>query len=177
MVYRHWSARPVKLAGRTYPQSGHPKPNGFWFDVDDSWKRWCISVRFRINRLRYSHEVTILDPSRVLLLETAEEIDRFTRAYGHDLSSHIEPLQGPEEMRAFADQYGQDLFAGIRKHFSACILWGEVAQRHAGIIVAPYIPERSTAYLWYAGWNCAGGCVWDLSVIRLGRAHPTETGA
>ena len=177
MAYRHWSAHPVQLAGRTYPQSGHPKPNGFWFDVDGSWKKWCAAVGFRPDRLRCFHEVAVIDPSRILFLETAEGIDRFTREFGHDLSAHIEPLQSSEDMRAFADRYGQDLFGEIRKQFSSCILWGEVAQRHAGVIVAPYIPERSATCLWYAGWNCAGGCVWDLGVIRLGRAHAAETGA
>lgn len=176
MVYRHWSSRPVRLTGRTYPQSGHPKPNGFWFDVDDSWKEWCEAARFRPERLRFFHEVTLLDLSRVLFLKTAEDIDRFTREYGHDLSAHIEPLQGPEARREFADRYGCDLFGDIRRHFSSYILWGEVAKRHAGIVIHPYIPERSATYLWYAGWNCAGGCVWDLAVMGLGRARPAPPG-
>ncbi|MBN2242050.1 MAG: hypothetical protein JW793_05115 [Acidobacteria bacterium] len=182
MAYYHWASHPVKLKGMRYAQSGHPKPNGLWFDVDGSWKRWCEAARFRLQGLRYRHIVTVLDASRVLFLGKAEQIDLFTQRYGHNLSGHIQPLQSPEEIDAFARRYGRDLLSDILEQFSRYIQWSEVAKKYAGIIIKPYFTKRSRNHLWYYGWNCSGGCIWDTSIIRLGRPRrmdgprPLETG-
>ncbi len=169
MTYYHWASDPVKLRGKSYAQSGHPKPNGLWFDVNGSWKRWCEAVQFRLEDLRCCHTVTILDTSRVLFLRNEKDIDVFTRQYGRDISSHIQPLQSPEDLNAFARQYRSDLFGDILGQFSNYIMWGEVAETYSGIIINPYSRARSQTYLWYYGWNCAGGCIWDTSVVRLGK--------
>lgn len=168
MTYYHWASDPVKLRRMSYPQSGHPKPNGFWFDVNESWKRWCQSTQFRLEALRYQHTVTILDTSRILFLRKARDIDVFTREYAHNLSGHIQVLHSTTDTDAFARQYGRDLFSDIQKQFSNYIMWGEVAEKYSGIIINPYSRARSLTYLWYYGWNCAGGCIWDTRVIRLG---------
>jgi hypothetical protein len=169
MSYYHWASNPVKLHGTSYPQSGHPKPNGLWFDVNGSWKRWCETMQFHLVDLRYRHTVTILDKSRVLFIKNMGEADRFTSEYGHNLSGQIQSLQSPEDMRAFESEYGHDLFGDILAQFSNYILWSEVAEKYTGIIVDPYFQEKSLTYLWYYGWNCAGGCIWDTSVFRLGK--------
>ena len=169
MTYYHWASNPVKLRGVSYPQKGHPKPNGLWFDINGSWKRWCETVKFRLEDLRCRHTVNILDASRVLFLQTSKDIDGFTREYGHDISGHIQPLQSPEDLDAFTRQYGDDLFEEIQRQFSNYIMWEEVAEKHSGIIINPYSRAMSQAYLWVHGWNCAGGCIWDTSVISLSK--------
>jgi hypothetical protein len=169
MTYYHWTSQPTKLRKRNYLQSGHPKPNGLWFDVNGSWKRWCEAAQFNFENLRYRHTMTILDASHILFLRNAKDIDLFTRQYGRNLSGHIQLLQSKDPIDAFARQYGRDLLGDIQRQFSHYILWGEVAERHSGIIINPYSHARSRTYLWYYGLNCAGGCIWDTSVIRLGK--------
>jgi hypothetical protein len=169
MAYYHWALHPVKLRQRSYSQSGHPKPNGFWFDVDGSWKRWCEAVELELENLRYRHTVTLLDTSRMLFLCSARDVDRFTRRYGRNLSGHIQLLQSSGDRDAFARQYGRDLFGEIQKQFSNYIIWDEVTAKYSGILINPYSRSRSQTYLWYYGLNCAGGCIWDLSVIRLSK--------
>jgi hypothetical protein len=171
MTYYHWASDPVTLKEMDYPQSGHPKPNGFWFDVNGSWRRWCEAVQFDLENLDYRHSVTILDPSRILFLKNARDIDEFTGRYGQDLSGNIQFLPGPEDAGAFAKAYGQNLFEDIQKQFTNYIMWDKVCRKYSGIIIAPYTRARSLTYLWYYGWNCSGGCVWDTSVIRLGKAR------
>lgn len=173
MKYYHWASDPVRLRKMSYVQSGHPKPNGLWFDVNEEWKQWCEAVQFRPETLRYRHTVTLLDPSRMLFLRTARDIDRFTRKYGRDLSGRIQLLQSAEGRDGFAQDYGRDLFSEIQAQFGNYILWGEVAEKHSGIIIAPYSRTRSLTYLWYYGWRCASGCVWDTNVIRLGKPCKT----
>jgi len=174
MAYYHWASDPVRLRRRRYPQEGHPKPNGLWFDVDGAWKRWCEAVAFGVENLRYRHTVRILDTSRILFLRSAKEIDAFTERYGHNLSGHIRPLRGAQDSDAFARAYGRDLFGEMQRQFSNYIMWGEVAAHHSGIVINPYSRSRSQTYLWYYGWNCPGGCVWDTRVIRLGKPCKTE---
>jgi hypothetical protein len=157
----------------SYLQSGHPKPNGLWFDVNGEWKQWCEATQFRLENLNYRHTVTIRDESRILFLQAAKDIDEFTNTYGRNISGHVQLLQSAEEMDAFTREYGHDFFGDIRRAFSNYIMWGEVAEKHSGIIIYPYSQERSRTYLWYWGWNCAGGCVWDTSVIRLGKPCKT----
>ncbi len=153
----------------TYQQSGHPKPNGLWFDVNGGWKQWCEAVQFRTGAFRFRHKVTILDTSRILFLKNADDIDVFTQKYGHDFSGNIEPLQTPEELDNFAAQYGKDLFRDVLGQFVSYIMWGDVAKEYSGIIITPYSRSRSQTYLWYYGWNCAGGCIWDTNIISLGK--------
>jgi hypothetical protein len=174
MTYYHWSSNPITLRGMTYPQSGHPKPNGLWFDVNGSWKRWSEAVSFRLGNLRYRHTVTVLDASRVLFLRNVKDIDIFAREFGHNLSGYIQPLQSSGDLHAFERQYGSDLFGDILKGFFNYIMWNEVAEKYSGIIIHPYSRARSQTYLWYNGWNCAGGCIWDTEVIRLGKPYCPE---
>jgi hypothetical protein len=169
MKYYHWASDPIKLRKMSYLQSGHPKPNGLWFDVNEDWKRWCESAQFRLETLRYRHTVTILDTSRILFLRSAKDIDAFTRKYGRNLFGGIQLLQSAKDIGAFASKYGRDLFADVQGQLSRYIAWAEVAEKHSGIIIVPYSRARSQTYLWYYGWNCASGCVWDTGVIRLGK--------
>jgi hypothetical protein len=169
MKYYHWASEPVRLRRMSYLQSGHPKPNGLWFDIDEDWKRWCEAAQHEPEKLRYRHTVTILDKSRILFLKAANDVEAFTREYGRNFSGHIQLLQNAEDIGTFTNQYGRDLFGDIRKAFSNYIMWGEVAVKYSGIIVSPYLPATGQTYLWYWGWNCASGCVWDTNVIRLGR--------
>ena len=169
MKYNHWAAEPVKLRQMSYPQNGQLKPNGLWFDANEDWKRWCEATEFRLENLRYRHTVTLLDTSQILFLRSAKDIDAFTHKYGRNPSVQIQFLQSATEMDKFASQYGRDLFADIQSQFSNYIAWGEVAEKHSGIIIVPFSRARSQTYLWYYGWYCAGGCVWDTSVIRLSK--------
>ncbi len=169
MDYYHWASEPVKLRKLRYVQGGHPKPNGLWFDVNEDWKRWCETAEFQIENLRYRHTVTLLDSSRILHLKNARDIDSFTHTYSRNLSGSIRFLQNANDQDAFTRQYGRDLFGEIQAQFSNYILWGEVAEKYSGIIIAPYSRARRDAYIWYYGWHCASGCIWDTRVIRLGK--------
>ena len=169
MKYYHWASDPVRLRKMSYLQSGHPKPNGLWFDVNEEWKQWCEAAEFRLETLRYRHTVTILDASRILFLRGAKDIDVFTRKYERNLFDSIQILQSSKDIDKFTRKYGHDLIGDIQRQFSKYIVWGEVAEKYSGIIIAPYSRARSLTYIWYYGWHCASGCVWDTSVIRLGR--------
>ena len=146
-VFSHWSAKRFELDPRAYQQEAdrfvYTKPRGLWFDADSDWQRWCEAESFATDSFKWRHILT-LDFSRIILLTDKDEIDLFTERY------------------AIADRYG------------IAIDWPRVAQEFAGIVIAPYCWKRRMAdhARWYYGWDCASGCVWDLTAITSW--SPTE---
>ena len=139
----HYSNAPVSLASLVSKSQDISvralKPNGFWFSVDgegDGWADWCRAEEWGLHRLVAATEVEIGPDARILTLSSAYEIDSFTKE-----------------------------FRGGRRHDG--IDWPVVAERWQGIIIAPYIWARrmSRHTFWYYGWDCASGCVWDVSSI------------
>jgi hypothetical protein len=44
--------------------------------------------------------------------------------------------------------------------------WNKVAEEYQGIIIAPYRWEHRLDMMWYYGWDCASGCIWDSKAIE-----------
>lgn len=141
-VFYHWTKTPMKLVPRSYEQAITAKPNGLWFDVNEDWVRWCQDNQWGLDRLVFRHKVEITDWTRILKLCTADDLFRFTSEY-------------------------QSRDYSIYQCYSIC--WPEVANTFSGIIIAPYIWDcrLNNRARWYYGWDCASGCVWDVSIIRL----------
>ena len=66
-------------------------------------------------------------------------------------------LSTPECLDIFDRMYGDG---------QQMIRWQEVAAEHAGLIITPYQWSRRFSHLWYYGWDCASGCIWDASAIQ-----------
>lgn len=127
---------------RGYEQRDRPdaKPRGFWLSVDDDWRRWCESEEMGHWVAGGTVEFAV-DTERLLILDTPYDIDQFTKGYQ------------PE---------------GENPAYKMCLIdWQRVADRYAGIIIAPYQWSRryEMSTMWYYGWDCASACFWDLSVL------------
>jgi hypothetical protein len=126
------------------PAPGHLKPRGFWVSVegDDDWKSWCKAEGFALDRLEHTYDVQLAETASILRLKSAEDIDTFTKEYGVTILPNM-PRMG----------------MGID--------WSRVAARYQGLIIAPYIWDRrlTSHTFWYYGWDCASGCIWDVSAI------------
>ena len=74
------------------------------------------------------------------------------------------------ELDAFHEKYGVPMFPNLpdmcnSRYFAPD--WARVGEAYPGIIIAPYIwSRRLDGPMWYYGWDCASGCVWDPSVVR-----------
>ena len=142
MKFQHFTSRPLKFdPTRTYDQTDTFKPHGFWVSIEgtDDWKAWCEREEFRTETLVNCTEFEI-DLTNVIQLHTTLDILSFT------------------------DRFRVSL--GFR-HASVWINWEEVAALYSGIIITPYNWEcryhRDTT--WYYSWDCASGCIWDLSIL------------
>lgn len=143
--------------------SGGRKPSGLWVSVEgpDDWRSWCEAEGFRDCDSQVTTEVILAPEHGVLIIDTLEAL----------LAFH-------EESR-------------MKGGYSAArevIDWPRVAERHQGIIIAPYRWEQrldAPCDGWYYSWDCASGCIWDASAIAglrqvsegRPRAETSEPGA
>lgn len=128
------------------------KPDGFWVSVEgpDDWPAWCRGEEFRLGSLRYVLEVTLDPAAKILRLTSPAALADFHRIYAG-------PGKYPDDP---VNRWG--------------IAWSMVAaDGWAGIIIAPYQWSCRYGMDWYYGWDCASGCIWDLSAIRT--IAPVET--
>jgi hypothetical protein len=154
----HFSKTKFALAKKrkytNHPTSANFKPHGFWVSDEsqpDSWSRWCRREHFQEQNLKYKTELDI-ELSEVLLIKSKRDMELFQLAYRHPVVKDITLIT------FFPTQTG---FLSID--------WSKVAKEHKGIIITPYLWEfrLNFDYMWYYGWDCAGGCIWDLTCIKL----------
>jgi hypothetical protein len=139
-TFSHFGAKPLgPIRAAEQQVDGMLKPNGLWISVDGphDWRDWCEENNQFIDRLAYQHHVEI-DLTRVLWLKDVRALRRFTQEFVSE--NHWLP-------------------------FGMLIDWPRVAERYAGIVIAPYFWDCRFELLWYAAWDCASGCVWDPSIV------------
>lgn len=147
MTLVHYSAAPLTFdAERTYeqPQSNF-KPNGLWLSVegnDDGWKQWCEGEDFNVDGLVHQTELILKDDANVLVIDTVDALDEFTRTYRWK-----------------------------KNELLAAIDWTRVSAMYDGIIIAPYLWSRrhTRETFWYYPWDCASACIWNVRVLETSR--------
>jgi len=148
MTLRHYAAAPVTFEDDlTYEQrepSRYGKPHGFWVSVqgEDDWPSWCTNEGLE-HWVPFEHAVELASGAKLLILDTAESLKDFTRSYA------IERPWSYED----------------RHYVDYCIDWARLAFEYSGIIIAPYQWSQRLDLEWYYGWDCASGCIWDLTAI------------
>lgn len=148
MILSHFSAEPLELINPfPYPQledtGGHFKPFGLWLsdESDHGWKKWCENEEFNLERLKHETKFRV-DMEGVLHLDSAEKVRDFSKQ--------------------FSVEHG---FLGAMRQIN----WKAVKAAYSGIIITPYFWELrlDMDYMWYYSWDCASGCVWDLSKLSI----------
>ena len=109
-------------------------------DGPDDWASWCRGADFRTDRLTFKSEVVVRPESPILIASNSTDITAICSLYGKRSFGH---------------------------HLIATIDWPTIAVHYAGVVIAPYNWEHrlSLDSFWYYGWDCASGCIWDLSVL------------
>lgn len=128
------------------------KPQGLWYGINDSWIDWCASEEMGWVH-DHIHEV-ILDESKILKITNLREFNAFEKEYGG-----LDPLLARLE-RDFPGQ-----MMNYRRGMES-IAFDKVAEKYSGLEITPYLYEKRLISMWYYGWDCASGCVWDASAVR-----------
>lgn len=141
IILSHFSKRPFQFEStRAYKQQVQQmKPKGLWLSHESAnhpWSAFCLDAGWRDS---LSHRVEFeVDVSDVLIINTDKKLAQFHKSYSnrHD-------------------------------NFLVLIDWEKVASNYAGIIISPYSYKYRLEidYMWYYGWDCASGCIWELSAL------------
>lgn len=154
IMLSHWSPKPdlgplhnseQRLNEPGQHRSAFEKPKGFWVSADgpDDWEEWARGNSFEIGK--YRHRVYLARDANVLLV-------------------------GPRgsSMAAFRNKWSAEhVWEGSSgsRYTDIYIRWEDVAKAYQGIIIAPYQWSYRMEENWYYGWDCASGCIWDVSAI------------
>ena len=149
---RHYTSEPMAFDPmREYTQdapSSFGKPVGFWVSVtgEDDWMSW-VTDNMNEERLNHAARVTITPTARVHVITNDFALDAFTGEY------------------AVQTDYERRWPHRVDDKAKWPIDWREVAKDSDGLIIAPYIWSRRYSHDWYYGWDCASGCIWNLTAI------------
>lgn len=139
----HYSINPLKEIRSVRQPPGpyyfHVKPHGLWVSVegDDDWLSWCQGERWGLESLKCATEIVLKKDASLLRLTSAKEICDF-----------------------------EDKFKGKKEgDFDVHIIWPKVAEQYQGIVIAPYCWQLRLEKMWYYGWDCASGCIWDADAV------------
>jgi hypothetical protein len=148
----HWDKEIITYdPNRVYPDSerdAYFKPKGLWVSDEDDfgWSHWCDSEQFDGMGRIYEHQVGLWPDHNILVIRDVESLDKFHERFAHDILGTIRPF-GINPRKDWLD-------------------WRSVYPLWQGIIITPYLWDRRMDYMWYYGWDCASGNIWDLSAIR-----------
>lgn len=132
---------------KTYDQIKSAKPKGFWFSNDTcehNWEKFCRAEHFWLESLKFKKTFKFTDSANVLIITNLQEFDSFCNSYVVRDDAHL----------GFLSTYNID--------------WEAVAEKYDGIYIPDYYWERrlDESSGWYYGWDCASGCIWNLSAIE-----------
>lgn len=148
VFYHYTSSEIINLVDVSQQYSPFRKPVGLWISDDSSfsWKDFCHMSGSFLEDLEKRYKIILKKNANILHLNSIEDILRFT------------------------DEYGCNIMGEIIGHIDErcdAIRWKEVAEKYDGIIITPYMWNwglMRTAW-WYYGWDCASGCIWNVSAI------------
>jgi hypothetical protein len=137
----HYSLEPLthlQSKEQVPSRSEYAKPTGLWLSAEgeDDWFNWCEDAEFWQGE-RLVYEVVLADTANLLY------------------------LNHPEDVRGLMSR-----FSNGKRSWEEAIDWVTLATEYQGIIIAPYHWQCRLEVQWYYGWDCASGCIWDVSAVE-----------
>jgi hypothetical protein len=156
MKLRHFSNRAIAKLHDVERQRSHMKPRGLWIsdEADHGWRAWCEAEDYghRDGCFDYEYAITLDPKAKVLIIDNSLDLYKFTQEYRakDDIANKCIAHIGPEPDTIHID-------------------WDAVAAKYDGIIITPYLwgSRLDHRMSWYYGWDCASGCIWKASAIKL----------
>lgn len=143
----HFSRKPLNLLAKGVEYGVHRdrpyfKPHGLWVSDEDEhgWKSWCQSEQWGEETLTHACDVSLKDDANILYIRTASELNEFTEQY-----KRVDSLDAELDITR--------------------IDWPRVMPEYDGIIITPYQWSMRLDLMWYYGWDCASGCIWNIGAI------------
>ena len=147
--------------------SGSFKPLGFWYAINDGWKKFwyddehmdIIDDKFTYEILIDSHDFTTnlnrRNPDKILIIKDSQHLEAFVKKYGAMLDENYNLTR--ERVRDF-DLYSLENLVMIG------IDWKLLESHYAGFELNFY-DDLFRKMIWYDTFDCASGSVWKPSKI------------
>lgn len=161
----HYAEKPIQLEPRLYLPNPDVflqcdegmKPWGLWISIEDfvedqTWLTWCKAEDFHLQRLKCRHKITLKENANVLYMKTHKELIDFSLKYpANDPMDFTRHFKYPEQ-----------------RPYVYRINWKKIKKEYDAIFIAPYLWEarHCMCAVWYYGWDCASGCIWNLDIIE-----------
>jgi hypothetical protein len=126
------------------------KPNGgLWYGCGNSWIEWCLAEDFGLE-WSYVHEIDV-DLSKIKVIDNIADFDLFSEKFG----------LADEFYSRFVNQDFMPKFDRID--------WKRLESLgFMGIEINPYLwKRRLSGGMWYYGWDCASGCIWNAEAVKF----------
>ena len=119
-------------------QNNDYKPVGLWYGIDNEWLNWCKSEM--PNWIHPYNYVLELNKAKMVIITNLAQFDQFHNEYKRSI---------------------------LGSRYICYIDWERVALKYGGIEINPYLWERRLPVecIWYYGWDCASGCIWNKEVV------------
>jgi len=146
-----------------WTHDGCGKPLGLWYSCGGSWIDWCVSEDFGCPHL--IHEVQLYNGKVCKITNDAEFVE-FSDEFGMKSADYYAQKMGvaPDSEAARSLGILDQGFGEMRPNY---INWHDVSEIWSGIEISPYLWSlRLNGGMWYYGWDCAAGCIWDAGAIR-----------
>lgn len=156
--YRHyyngvfnWDPERIYPLNTIYNDSFY-KPNGLWFSVGDSWEKWCLKEKFRLDKIKKYLKININNPNTILVLDE-DNIEPFLKQYSYGY--HFDEINGRETYK---------------------IYWNEVRYQYDGIMINKedkwlysygYKIEAMPFLNFIETWDCLSGVIWNLKGAKV----------
>ena len=140
------SLRHIKKRPEYLKQILYSKPNGFWYEVDGDWRRWCSSEQPNWLADHFLYKI-IFGKEKILKINSEADLELFNKEYQYKDPSRLASL------------YSCNTY----------IDWPRICQEYDGIEIAPYFWKfrLEQEYFWYYSWDCASGCIWRPRGARI----------
>ena len=155
--FLHMSRKPItKLTKRKYGMNmTGVKPKGLWYGIDGSWANWCVGNEWGGGR--YFYELSF-DTNRILHINNLKQFNAFEEEYACD--SMLDRM-----LKDFGITPPKSMFMA-RAFGPTAIDWERLKKKYAGLEINPWFYEKHLESMWYYGWDCASGVIWDVSVVK-----------
>jgi hypothetical protein len=122
---------------------GNGKPNGMWYQINDSWTNYCTREAFLPKIKKYNFNLDV-DMSSIFVLDSVEKFNHIVDNYG------------------FMGRWGDGL-----------VNWNKLCVEYKGIEIPNYntlknIIPNDDFYNnnWILSWDINSGCIWDLTAVK-----------
>ena len=156
------------------------KPIGIWYGFNESWLEWMLDAGCNWFQ-PYIYEV-IVDEEKLLRISNHDQFEDFEEEFGSLPAYMLRMQENARKVKAAGfDTPDYDYLFGPNplgmRRYTQHIDFPKLSKQYSALEITPYLYGKRLEAIWYYGWDCASGCVWNkkgLKELRLFAQYDPE---